>query len=308
MQGTDSFLNQFYTQQPLLIDTLIYLVLFSGVAQVTLGRRYPVRGGRAIVAGVGMSLAIAASVSAYRVGFTLDQLAPISWLVLGSVLLILVASLLRMQTQRDGQEYEQGCRQSSHSTSHGHRFAFHLHTDRMPDPMKWGRRSSASTSEAPRSREAAESVNRTQATVSTLLEAFAEHVAMHGLDHQPESFLVAIARTQREVDRAYHHLLKHLARSGWRRDPGKQMLARDVESIIKQAAQHTALFHEAMRFAEAAIHGGNLRLIQESIEQMRQLERDSIRLTKLLEAIIERMQWEQPPAGTAYETRGDDAV
>lgn len=310
MQGTDIFLGGWYTHSPYLLDMLIYLIIFTGVAQVTLGHRYAGRGGRAIAVGVGLILTIAASVSAHRAGFTLDRLAPISWIVLSVVLMMVILTLLSISGWRSTRSlhHHRPRHDESSSGARGHSFAFHLHTDRMPDPRRWGsRRNDAQDSFAQASREAG-LVEQAQSTVARLLDAFAEHVAMHGLDHHPESFLVAIARTQRTVERAYHQLLKLLARSGWRRDPDKRHLAHDVELVIQRAAQHAALFHEALRFAEAAIHGENLELLSESIDRMRRLERESVRLTRVLDEVIERLGSEHPSSSSwASSTRGHDA-
>jgi hypothetical protein len=302
MQGTDiSILTGWYTRQPHLFDTLIYLIVFMGVARVTLGRRYTGRGsgrgGKAITVGVGLSLTVAASVSASRTGFTLDRLAPISWTILSLLLLMLMLTLLHMSVRR---------RTRSHQGEHRRDFPFppggarpvhvHLHTGPMPDPRRWGwwrRRSSSSDAPSQASR-VAESVRAAETTLAKLLDAFAEHVRLHGLDHHPESLLIAIARTQRTVNHHAHRLLTLLARSGWRREPDKHLLAKDVESAVRRVAHNTALFHEAMRFAEAAIHGGNLELLRKSIDRMQMLERDSIRLTRMLEALIERLRAEHP--------------
>jgi len=88
-------LGWIYARWPAAIDSVVYFTVFLGVAQVTLGRRFDGRGGQALVIGVGVALAVAATTAAQTVGFTLAQLGPYAWGVLLLVLGVTAYDFLR---------------------------------------------------------------------------------------------------------------------------------------------------------------------------------------------------------------------
>jgi hypothetical protein len=71
-----------YAAHPLAIDGLIYLVLGLGLARVGLERHFDGRGGTAVIAGLGIALAIGTASLARSVGFTLAELGPVAWALL----------------------------------------------------------------------------------------------------------------------------------------------------------------------------------------------------------------------------------
>lgn len=75
-----------YDRYSTLIDLLISLLIFVGLAQATLGHRYPGPGGRAVAVGVGLSLAISLLIAETTWGFNLKSLGP---LAAGIVILVL---------------------------------------------------------------------------------------------------------------------------------------------------------------------------------------------------------------------------
>lgn len=71
-------LSRTYEQFASIIDLTIYLLIFVGLARVTLSRRFPGPGGRAISVGIGLSLAITMVVAEQPFGFNLRSFGPIA--------------------------------------------------------------------------------------------------------------------------------------------------------------------------------------------------------------------------------------
>ena len=75
-----------YERYGAIIDFFVYLLLFGGLARVTLEKRFPGRGGQALTLALGLALALALAVAERTMGFNLGSLGP---LALGIVLLLL---------------------------------------------------------------------------------------------------------------------------------------------------------------------------------------------------------------------------
>lgn len=71
-------ISRIYVQNALVIDFVLYLVLFNGVAQVALVRRLEGRGGRLVAAAVGTALALALTGLEAATGFTLASVGPLA--------------------------------------------------------------------------------------------------------------------------------------------------------------------------------------------------------------------------------------
>lgn len=80
---------------PHVFDGLVYLVIFTGIARVTVGRRFEGNGGKALTAAVGIALTVGAVTAARAYGLTLAGLAPMAWGLLLVVLSIACYDLLR---------------------------------------------------------------------------------------------------------------------------------------------------------------------------------------------------------------------
>jgi hypothetical protein len=61
-----------------IIDFLIYAVFFVGLSQISLGKRFQTRGGRAVVTAVGLSLAIGLAITSHQLGFNLQSFGPLA--------------------------------------------------------------------------------------------------------------------------------------------------------------------------------------------------------------------------------------
>ncbi|TVQ57225.1 MAG: hypothetical protein EA377_01100, partial [Phycisphaerales bacterium] len=88
-------IGSFYEQHAWAVDSIVYLILFTGAAQVTLGSTYSGRGGRAMVAAIGAALTVGAATLAYQTGFTLAALGPLAWLILLGLLGFMLFRLVR---------------------------------------------------------------------------------------------------------------------------------------------------------------------------------------------------------------------
>lgn len=67
-----------YTSYAVVIDLAVYLLVFIGIAQVTLGKRFQGSGGKAITIGIGVSLAVSLAIVEQYLGFSLRSLGPIA--------------------------------------------------------------------------------------------------------------------------------------------------------------------------------------------------------------------------------------
>ena len=67
-----------YEKYTALIDLFIYVLIFTGSAQVSLGKRFPGTGGRAITAGIGISLSVAMVIAEEKFGFSLKSFGPVA--------------------------------------------------------------------------------------------------------------------------------------------------------------------------------------------------------------------------------------
>ena len=78
-----------YDQHTVLIDLFIYTLIFVGVAQATLGRRFADSGGRVVSLGTGTSLAVAMTLAEAGFGFSLKSFGPVAV----TILLVLFAAV-----------------------------------------------------------------------------------------------------------------------------------------------------------------------------------------------------------------------
>jgi len=67
-----------YDSYSSIIDFIIYSVLFIGLAQATLGKRFEAKGSRAVVSTVGLALAIGLAMSERTLGFNLRSFGPLA--------------------------------------------------------------------------------------------------------------------------------------------------------------------------------------------------------------------------------------
>jgi hypothetical protein len=67
-----------YDQYSSIIDLFIYAIMFVGISQATLGRRFEGKGGKAVVSAVGMVLAIGLTISERTLGFNLRSFGPLA--------------------------------------------------------------------------------------------------------------------------------------------------------------------------------------------------------------------------------------
>lgn len=71
-------ITRLYEQYAALIDFAIYLLIFVGLAQITLGKHFQGRGGKAITIGIGISLAVSLAIAEQYIGFSIRSFGPIA--------------------------------------------------------------------------------------------------------------------------------------------------------------------------------------------------------------------------------------
>jgi len=87
-----------YSQHSVLVDFVLYLLLFNGIAQATLSGRLKGKGGRLTAAAIGTSLALALSGLSWGTGFSVMSLGPVAVLILlGLVGIVMYRALRRLQ-------------------------------------------------------------------------------------------------------------------------------------------------------------------------------------------------------------------
>jgi len=67
-----------YKEYYLFIDFIIYLVIFTGLAQFVFGKRFPGRGGKAISIGMALTLSVGMSIFSATTGFRLANFGPLA--------------------------------------------------------------------------------------------------------------------------------------------------------------------------------------------------------------------------------------
>ncbi|MBW2980449.1 hypothetical protein KY360_03470 [Candidatus Woesearchaeota archaeon] len=75
-----------YLRAPMVIDGILYFIIFIGLGMVTLSKRFEGRGGKALIVGVGLALAIAMTVWTSKTGFRLMNLGPFAGLMFAILL------------------------------------------------------------------------------------------------------------------------------------------------------------------------------------------------------------------------------
>ena len=88
-------IGEAYGTAPYVIDGIIYLILFIGIAQVTLGKRFEGKGGKAVSVAVGLALAFALSFWSINTGFMLGKLGPLAGMILVIVIGLFIYRLVR---------------------------------------------------------------------------------------------------------------------------------------------------------------------------------------------------------------------
>jgi hypothetical protein len=88
-------LSRLYERYAILIDLAIYLLIFVGLAQVTLGKRFQGNGGKAIAIGIGVSLAISLAIAEQLLGFSLRSFGPIAAGIFLGILGVMIFRLVQ---------------------------------------------------------------------------------------------------------------------------------------------------------------------------------------------------------------------
>lgn len=70
--------SDIYDSYSSIIDFIIYLILFVGLSQVTIGKRFEAKGGKAVVVAIGLVLAIGLTISESYMGFNLRSFGPLA--------------------------------------------------------------------------------------------------------------------------------------------------------------------------------------------------------------------------------------
>ena len=83
-----------------IIDFIIYTILFVGLSQVTIGKRFEARGGKAVVVAIGLVLAIGLAISESYIGFNLRSFGPLA----AAIFIFLVGFVIFLGIKSAGME------------------------------------------------------------------------------------------------------------------------------------------------------------------------------------------------------------
>lgn len=296
-------LASFYHDQPWL-DGIVYLVVFVGLSHAALGSRFEGRPGTALSGGVGLALAVAATVTARSAGFSLADLGPIAWLLLLLVLgfcVYRVATMLGMPRLPAGglALLGLGVVGSTLGGAVGELLVqvglgfgmLVLLASGLVLLAGWGtlrgiapRRAKQPGSPDPETDSSArdaheEAVPSHDVDLSLLrqLEQLREEVRRHGLDRHAVRLFQRIAGTHRRIDILQHEWLHRLTQSGWR--PSQSgLLDEHLRTVLEAASTNSNLFRVALRVAEAGVAAGKVPVVLEAVAKMIQLEREAAEL------------------------------
>jgi hypothetical protein len=88
-------ISKLYESYSVFIDFAIYLMVFVGISQITLGSRFQGKGGKAITIAIGISLALALAISERYLGFSLRSLGPIAVGIFLAILSVMIYRLIK---------------------------------------------------------------------------------------------------------------------------------------------------------------------------------------------------------------------
>jgi hypothetical protein len=88
-------ISKLYDSYTVFIDFAIYLMVFVGISQITLGSRFQGKGGKAITIAIGISLAISLTITERYLGFSLKSLGPIAVGIFLAILSVMIYRLIK---------------------------------------------------------------------------------------------------------------------------------------------------------------------------------------------------------------------
>jgi hypothetical protein len=88
-------ISALYDHYSMLIDLIIYLLIFVGLAQITLGQRFSGRGRKAITIGIGLTLALSLATAEKFLGFSIRSFGPIAAGIFLAVLGMMIYRLIK---------------------------------------------------------------------------------------------------------------------------------------------------------------------------------------------------------------------
>lgn len=312
-------LGRWYAQYPWAIDSLIYLVLFTGIARVTVGQRFEGRGGTAITVATGLALTFAATTTARQTHFSLAALGPLAWLLLLLVLGFSVFDLLRrcnvprtpaigvvlvalaVTARALGPALNAWLAVIGLGLSVGAIGAIGLIVLLLWLVLRHGafgspQRASNEERDLTAGQDAAWSAQtgmRTpliETSILEHLERFARMVQTGGCDARSQAILLDVQNRKRAVEQTYKAILRALAKLGWRGSKATQRLTDEVRTALAAAQENIELFRKALDVAVAAHDAGNIRLVLEATQRMLLLEREAVKLARLLQRLLEQLQ------------------
>jgi hypothetical protein len=88
-------ISQIYDRYAVFIDLVIYLLIFIGLAQITLGQRFNGKGGKAITIGIGFTLSISLALAERVLAFSIRSFGPIAAGIFLALLGIMIYRLIK---------------------------------------------------------------------------------------------------------------------------------------------------------------------------------------------------------------------
>lgn len=339
-------LGAWYQEYPWAIDGLVYLVLFTGLAKVSLGRRFEGRGGMAVVAATGTALAVGAATWARASGFSLVQLGAPAWLIVLTLLGILIFDLARSV----GLPLIPSTSAAvlivvATAGSLGHALSDWISSSGLGGIIRllalaavlalafWvstgtgGRRmfkrdnAGAGPSDpappppsGPVDPAASLEVQADTRAILTVesdlagrLTALIERVRRHGVDPSAGQTLAEIRRRERMVTTLYTRVLRVLAERRWKAGTAQDELPEELRRLLMAAKTNLSEFDRLMEVARAACQAGNAPLLLGALQRMLRLELQALDVSRSLLELLRRLRSGQSQSSPARTMWGDRA-
>jgi hypothetical protein len=321
-------IGAWYANYSWAVDGVVYFVLFTGLAKVSLGKRFEGRGGAAVIVAVGTALTVGAASLAYREGFTLARLGPFAWLLLVLLLGVMLFELARalrisllpamalaflvMIAVAAGL----GVSLTAWLVAAGLLPVLQMLALGAIGILAWWivgprwRRASGPTppvepSDASPSstqpvgpqdalqravEEETTAAIRIETSTINLIGQLLSHLRQQGIGRHSRLLLLEIRRRERLVSVLYQRALRDLARSRWLGQQGRSRLPDELARILIAAKENVSAFDRHLDIAWAAHEAGNAPLLVETLNRLSKLEQAAIELGNSLRAVMARVK------------------
>lgn len=314
-----------YDQYPWAVDGIVYLALFTGLAHVSIGRRFHGRPGAAMSGALGLGLAVGATLLARRSGFTLEHLGPLAWLALFLALSLVLFDFARaagLGRWTSAAIAVVGLAIGFSATTPGELVApaVFMPLARLVGlaaligvVVSLGRRrvqggvmepvpmTHSPTPHAAHPHGDAHGSSGHAIALTPQIQGLIAQVADRGLSEEVVHGLEHLARAPRIVDARYRRAMLILADLGYRVG---QRLDESFVQVMLSASKNIEAFRTAQGVAIQAAKAGNAGLVIDSLRRLFELERASVQISSALDEAVLLMSRHSGPGSSGTSPPG----